>query len=266
MSASNPITILLLHGAWHGPWCWKDQIPELQKLGYAVETIHLPCTHGVAGKTQFDDADAARSLLETLVSTGKRVVVVAHSYAGPIGSAAIIGLSEQERAAKSLPGGVVGLVALCAFLFPGGMDQGAVIRELGGLPYVVWDSPSEGLFVPKDSRNLFFPPDVPQDRIDWALPQLVPQSMAASMGIVPPQVWQEDAGHYADKLGYIFCTDDTAVPFEQQKAMVEGAGGKDKWTTRELQGSSHSPFFSRPHEVASVVHEMIQQFHKSTTS
>ncbi|OAR00468.1 hypothetical protein LLEC1_05558, partial [Akanthomyces lecanii] len=133
MPASNQITIVLLHGAWHGPWCWKDQIPELHKLGYAVETIHLPCTHGVAGKTQFDDADAARSLLETLVSAGKRVVVVAHSYAGPIGNAAIIGLSERERAAKSLPGGVVGLIALCAFLFPGGMDQGAVIRGLGGL-------------------------------------------------------------------------------------------------------------------------------------
>lgn len=266
MSASNPITILLLHGAWHGPWCWKYQTPALQKLGYAVETIHLPCTHGVAGVTQSDDAHAVRSLLETLVSAGKRVAVVAHSYAGSIGSAAIIGLSEQERAAKSLPGGVVGLIALCAFLFPGGMDKGAVIKKMGGLSYVDWDSPSEGLFVTKDPRSLFFAPDVPQDRIDWAVPQLLPQSMVANTGIVPPQAWQEDADNYAGKWGYIFCTDDTTVPLKQQKAMVEGAGGEDKWITRELQGSSHSPFLSRPDEVAAAVHEIVQQFHKSTAN
>ncbi len=263
MSASNAITILLVHGAWHGPWCWKDQIPELQKIGYEVETVHLPSTHSIAGKTQFDDADAVRALLETLVSAGKRVVVVAHSYGGPIGSAAIIGLSEQERAAKSLPGGVVGLIALCAFIFPGGMDQGAVIRQMNGLPYVIWDSPSEGLFLPKDPRAMFYPPDVPQDRVEWAVAQLQPQSTAANMGIVPPQAWQDDAAHYAHRLGYIACTEDNVIPLETQMAMVDGAGGKEGWIVRELKGASHSPFLSRPQEVAAAVHELVEQFQKS---
>ncbi|KAM3535376.1 hypothetical protein MY4038_001430 [Beauveria bassiana] len=265
MSPTEAVTIVLVHGAWHGPWCWKHQIPELQKFGYQVETIHLPSAQGIAGKTQYDDANAVRVLLETLLSAGKRVVVVGHSYAGPIGCAAMIGLSEQERAGKQLAGGVLGLLALCAFLFPGGMDQGAEIRRMNGLPYVVWDSPSDGLFVPKDPQSMFFPPDVPQDRADWAIPQLRPQSMAANMGIVPPQAWQEDADHYAGKLGYIVCTDDNLVSFENQMAFVDGAGGRDKWTVRELRGSSHSPFLSRPQEVASVVHEMIGQFSESTS-
>lgn len=264
MLTSDPITILLIHGAWHGPWCWNDQIPELQKLGYDVETVHLPSTQGIAGKTQFDDCDTVRACLEALLSAGKRVVVVAHSYGGPIGSGAIIGLSEQERTAKNLPGGVEGFVALCAFMFPGGMDQGALIKANGGLPYVNWDSPSEGLFEPKDPRSMFFPPDVPDHRIDWAIAQLSPQSTAANTGIVPPQMWQEDADHYTGKLGYIMCTHDKVVPFPSQKAMIEGAGGSDKWITRELQGSGHSPFLARPQEVAAAVHELVQQFNNPT--
>ncbi|KAJ3496715.1 hypothetical protein NLG97_g2452 [Lecanicillium saksenae] len=260
MSSTDSISILLIHGAWHGPWCWKHQIPELEKIGYTTETVHLPSTHGIAGKTQFDDSNAVRSVLQTLLAAGKRVVVVAHSYGGPIGSAAIIGLSERERSAKNLPGGVIGYIALCAFIFPGGMDQGAAIDAQGGLPYVSWDAPSRGLFVPKDPRSMFFPPDVPQDRVDWAVPQLSPQSSAANTGIVPPQMWQDDVENYTGKLGYIICTDDVVVPVESQKAMIDGAGAAGRWITRELQGAGHSPFLSRPHEVASVVHELAQQF------
>ncbi|TQV91026.1 alpha/beta hydrolase superfamily protein [Cordyceps javanica] len=266
MSLSTSITILLVHGAWHGPWCWKFQIPELQKAGYDVETAHLPSARGVAGKTQPDDVEAVRSVLDPLLEAGKRVVVLAHSYGGPIGSAAVLGRSERERAAKQLPGGVVGLVCLCAFILPGGMDQGAAIKAQGGLPGLAWDSPSDGLFVPKDPRGFLFSPDCAPDHIDWALPQLRPQSMAANMGIVPPQAWQEDAENYANRLGYIACTDDEAVPYADEMAMLNGAGGKEKWILRELQGSGHSPFLSRPQELATVIHEIVEQFQKATAS
>lgn len=263
MTTSNALTAVLLHGAWHGPWCWEFQVPELSALGYDVETVHLPSTQGVAGKTQWDDANAVRGVLEQLLAAGKRVVVLAHSYAGAIGGAAIIGLSEKERAAKNLPGGVVGLVHLCAYVFPGGMDQGAVIKGMGGLPYVTWDSPSEGLFTPKDPRNMFFRPDVSEERIEWSVRQLSPQSTAATTGIVPPQAWQDDS-HFATRFGYILCTEDTAIPLGQQTAMIEGAGGKDTWVTRALEGSSHSPFLSRPRDVAIAFNEIVQVFETSS--
>ncbi|OAA72458.1 hypothetical protein ISF_01531 [Cordyceps fumosorosea ARSEF 2679] len=262
MSANTRLAIVLVHGAWHGPWCWRDQVPELQKLGYDVETAHLPSAQGIVGTTQHDDAAAVRAVLEPLLSAGKRVIVVAHSYGGPIGSAAVVGLSERQRRAASLPGGVLGLVCLCAFIFPGGMDQGAAIEAAGDLRYVVWDDPAEGLFVPRDPRAMFFPPDTSPEDTDWAVPQLRPQSMAANKGIVPPQAWQEDAEHYAGRLGYVACTEDRAVPFEDQKAMIAGAGGAEKWIVRELKGSGHSPFFSRPQEVASVLHGIVEQFQK----
>ncbi|KAJ5511085.1 hypothetical protein N7453_003188 [Penicillium expansum] len=234
MSSDTKPTIILVHGAWHGSWCWKFQIPELEALGYVVETVDLPCVSGVVGTTQFDDAAQVRSVVESQTAMGKRVVLLAHSYGGPIASAAIKGLSEN---------GVLGMIALSAFIFPGGMDQGAVIRNIGRLPYVTWDVPSE---------------DAPSDRIEWAVPQLRPQSMAANMGIVPPQAWQDDS--YTGRLGYIRCTADVVIPIEQQDAMIAGAGSQGKWVVRTLKGSGHSPFLSRPHEVAAALDEIINDF------
>jgi len=259
MSPDSRPTVLLVHGAWHGSWCWKFQIPELERLGYATETVDLPCTSGTAGKTQFDDAAAVRSALESLLALGKRVVVVAHSYGGPMACGAIAGLSEVDRGAKGLPGGVLGMIALCAYVFPGGMDQGAAIKSLGGLPYVDWDTPAEGLFQCKDPRGMFFPPDVSEDMVEWALPQLQPQSMAANMGIVPPQAWQDDR-NYDGLLGYIRTPNDPIIPIADQDAMVAGAGGADKWVVRTLEGSGHSPFLSRPRDVASAVDEIVTEF------
>ena len=249
MSSTTKPTIILVHGAWHGSWCWQYQIPALKALKYTVEAVDLPSVSGIAGITQSDDAAHVRSIVESQISLGKRVVVLAHSYRGPIASAAIKGLSDE---------GVLGLIALCAYVFPGGMDQGAAIREIGDLPYVTWDVPSEGLFVAKDPRSLFFPPDTPADRIDWAVPQLRPQSMAANMGIVPPQAWQDDS--YFGRLGYIRCTADAINPIAQQDSMVASAGGREKWVIRTLEGSGHSPFLSRPHEVATAVEEIINDF------
>ncbi|CAI7642915.1 unnamed protein product [Penicillium palitans] len=249
MSSMTKPTIILVHGAWHGSWCWKFQISALEALGYAVEAVDLPCVSGIPGTTQFDDADHVRSVVESQISMSKRVIVLAHSYGGPIASAAIQGLSDK---------GVLGMIALSAFIFPGGMDQGTAIRDIGGLPYAMWDVPSEGLFQTKDPQSLFFPPDVSADLVDWAVPQLRPQSMAANMGIVPPQSWEDDS--YTGRLGYIRCTGDVVIPIGQQDAMVEGAGGQGKWVVRTLEGSGHSPFLSRPREVAAALEEIVNAF------
>lgn len=252
MSNAVKPTILLVHGAFHGSWCWKLLLPRLVALGYQTETLDMPCASGIPGSTQFDDATHVRSIVDSLLSKGKRVVILAHSYGGLIASSALTGLSENNN------GTLIGLIDLCAFILPRGIDHGAVIRSLGGSPYMDWDTPAEGLFVTKDPKNMFYAPDVPEDLAEWAIAQLRPQSMAATNGTVPPQAWQDD--NYTGQLGYIRCTADSAVPLEEQDKMVEGAGGRERWVTRTLEGSGHSPFLSRPDQLAAVIDEIVKEF------
>ena len=34
--------IVLIHGAWHGPWCWDDVAADLRRRGHEVEAVTLP--------------------------------------------------------------------------------------------------------------------------------------------------------------------------------------------------------------------------------
>ena len=45
-------TFALVHGAWHGAWCWEQLTPELEALGHRVIAMDLPCDDGAA---TFDD-------------------------------------------------------------------------------------------------------------------------------------------------------------------------------------------------------------------
>ncbi|KAH8889090.1 alpha/beta-hydrolase [Thozetella sp. PMI_491] len=255
MSAISDIAMLLVHGAWHGSWCWKDQIPALKARGYStIETVDMACTSGKVGTKQFDDEASIRADIEPLLAAGKRVVVVGHSYGGQIAGAA--------RVSNGEVGGVVGLVVLCGYIVPGGMDQGAVIEAMGGLPYVDWDTPSPGFFFPKDAAGFFYPKDgdMNEEQTAWALPQLRPQSSATNLGIVPPQAWQDPK--YAGGFVYIRCTDDKIITIGKQDGMVASAGGEGEWIIRTLEGLGHLPQLSRPQDVATAFDEIMKEFIK----
>lgn len=33
---------LLVHGSWHGAWCWRDVLPLLREMGHDAKAIDLP--------------------------------------------------------------------------------------------------------------------------------------------------------------------------------------------------------------------------------
>lgn len=102
-------TFVLVHGAWHGGWCWQWLTPRLRAAGHAVvaptltglgERAHL-LTPEVDLDTHIRDITA---LLE--YDDLERVVLVGHSYGGMV----IAGVAAQ------VPERVIGLVYLDAFL------------------------------------------------------------------------------------------------------------------------------------------------------
>ena len=81
-------TAVLIHGAWHGAWCWDLVADELGAQGVTVFAPDLPLA-GLAA-----DAAIARAALK---SAGDEVVVCAHSYGGLVVSDAARGLSNVQH-------------------------------------------------------------------------------------------------------------------------------------------------------------------------
>ena len=70
--------LLLVHGAWHGAWCWQPVIQRLRADGISVVAVDLPFT------SFEDDVDAIR---QAAVGLGPELVLCGHSYGGRLVSA-----------------------------------------------------------------------------------------------------------------------------------------------------------------------------------
>lgn len=78
-------TFVLIHGAWHGGWCWDRVVPLLERAGHEViaptlgglgDRTHLLSRH-INLSTHIDD------IVNHIVSTGLQdITLVGHSYGG----------------------------------------------------------------------------------------------------------------------------------------------------------------------------------------
>ena len=89
---SAPKTFLLVHGAWHGGWCWRRVADLLQKRGHKVFT---PTFTGVGERSHLMSKDIVLDThITDIVNVIKwedlnNVCLVVHSYGGWPGSGAI---------------------------------------------------------------------------------------------------------------------------------------------------------------------------------
>ena len=79
---------LLVHGAWHGAWCWEAVATALEGRGHFVAIPTLPgldvATQARAGS--FGLADHISAVSTAIDHIPGRLILVAHSYAGMTGS------------------------------------------------------------------------------------------------------------------------------------------------------------------------------------
>lgn len=126
--ASKKPTILLIPGSFHPPSLWKGIQDPLHKAGYRTSTLPL-LSNDQLPETKENitelEAEAIHGHVATLLDSGEDVLVVMHSYGGVPGTQGMKGLSKDERRKAGKPGGVVGLVYLCAFM----LWEGARILE-----------------------------------------------------------------------------------------------------------------------------------------
>ena len=117
-SAEKP-TIVFVHGAWHNPSCWDGVRKSLEEYSYPTVAVELPSVGQKPPVTShLEDTAVVRKELERLIlSEGREVILVMHSYGGVAGSGAVSGL---EKATRQDKGGVTQCVFITAFLVPKG--------------------------------------------------------------------------------------------------------------------------------------------------
>lgn len=81
---------LLVHGAWHGAWCWQRVVPGLIRAGHCAHALTLT---GVGERAHLlsPDIDLETHIQDVMSAMDAEelddVVLVVHSYAGMLGTA-----------------------------------------------------------------------------------------------------------------------------------------------------------------------------------
>ncbi|SNS97366.1 alpha/beta fold hydrolase [Antarctobacter heliothermus] len=232
--------ILLIHGAAHGAWCWRDTLPALTALGHEVRAIDLP-SHGddptPAGEVTLEDY--GRAIIDTLDGP---TVLVGHSMAG----------YAITQAAEMDPTHIAGLVYLCAYDPWPGLGLAQMRMEADEQPLLPAIRMAEDrlsfTFDPDMSSDLFYH-DCPSETVAYALDNICPQSVAASN--TPVDLTENSR---ALPRSYIICAKDRAIPPAFQCVM---ASRFDPTRVANLP-SGHSPFFSMPDALARTIDTLVK--------
>jgi pimeloyl-ACP methyl ester carboxylesterase len=216
-------TLVLVHGAWHGPWAWRRLVEELPDLD--VRTVALPSVgpDPTALGDLRTDAEAVRAAVTVVDGP---VLVCAHCYGGVAATEGLAGVPN-----------VVGLVYLCAFQ----LDLGDSLLGAVGCAPSWWDvHEAEGYVDPLRPAEVFYA-DVNPHTARGAIDRLGHHSLAAFAQPLTRAAWRTIPSTY------VLCEQDAAIPIGAQEAMAERAGRVLRMPT------SHSPFLSRPAQLAGVL-------------
>jgi len=73
---------VLIHGAWHGGWCWEKVVRELEARGHSAEAPTMPGMNPGDDRSRVAFDDYRKTIAEALGSRPEPAVLVGHSSAG----------------------------------------------------------------------------------------------------------------------------------------------------------------------------------------
>jgi pimeloyl-ACP methyl ester carboxylesterase len=229
-------TFVLVHGAWHGGWCWEKLVPLLEARGHRAVAPDLP-GHG-ADRTptaQVTLESCAERVRAAIAAQPEPVVLVGHSMGGVVITAA----------AELIPERVRTLVYLTAFLVAPGE---ALLAAAGNDPEtalagnLVFAPDGVSAEVKPDAIRPAFYAQCSDADAERAQARLVPQ--AAAVFSTPVRYTPERAGRIPRV--YIECTRDRAIGISVQRRM-HAARPCAKVLSLD---TDHSPFYSTPEALA----------------
>ena len=228
-------SFVLVHGAWHGAWCWEAVVPLLAARGHRVRAIDLP-GHGrdpqPPGTVSWDDY--MRRMGETIAASEEPPILVGHSLGGAVITGAADRWPERIRA----------LVYLCAML-PDGPDFMTRFQPTSLLTGAMRPSADGSVMElePSIIREAFYHDcsDADAARAESLLRPQPAGAFGMSFELLPER-FGRISRHYVE------CLQDRAIDIASQRAMQ----AKQPCTVHTLD-ASHSPFLSMPGRLADVL-------------
>jgi pimeloyl-ACP methyl ester carboxylesterase len=229
-------TFVLIHGAWHGAWCWEKVVPLLEAEGHRVVAPDLP-GHG-SDPTPLSEVTLqhyADRVCEVLAAESEPVILVGHSMGG-------IAITQ---AAETCPERIQALGYLCAFLPSNGESLQHWAEQMGEslvAPNMVLAEDQTSATVSDEFIIKAFYEDCDPEVADQAKSRLQPQAVAPI--VTPVSTSEENFGRV--RRHYIECLQDRAIPIGSQRAMQEALPCQSVLS----MNTSHSPFLSAPEVLA----------------
>jgi pimeloyl-ACP methyl ester carboxylesterase len=244
------LRFVLIHGGFHGAWCWSRTIPELERLGHEAIAIDVP-GHGERRDERSTCADR-RDAIVSVLQPGD--VLVGHSGGG----------YDITIAADVVPELVSHVVYLAAGL---PLEGRPIIEATGGVAERRDDGTMEVKQLMTDETGMlrfirpnangrmecvdfhgvrdFFYHDCDEGTSRWAFEQLTP-APGGEYSLEPvsvPRFWEADLPR-----SYLLCLQDRAKPRSMSDEVARRLG-----VVPLTIDASHSPFLSRPGELAELL-------------
>ena len=227
-------TFVLVHGAWHGGWCWERLVPALATAGHRAITMDLPVSDGTA------------TLADYAATVGRVVpdepcVLVGHSLGSVVGP-----LVAAEHAQ------VQHVVFLC------GVVPKLDARPWDGTPRMEAPGAFDGLIEHPDgsttwadaeaARRAFYGHCAASDAT-WAFKNLRAQNNTSLWKTPYPLTTWPDARYSA-----ISCTDDAAVTLAFSRHVC-----RERLDIEPIEiPGDHSPFLADPVLLADVLGALVR--------
>jgi pimeloyl-ACP methyl ester carboxylesterase len=245
---------ILVHGMFHGGWCWDRLKRRLEADGH---NVYAPDLAGCgADRTPPETVTLqhwAESIAELVRSAPSPAIVVGHSRGGLVIS----------QAAELASDRIAALVYLTAILLPDGaapMSLPQIMQEQGFVddrPFVAPRVNAErtAMLPPEGAEELFYGPCSAEDRA-WGAPQIGHEPIAPLM--TPLAISEERWGSIPRV--YIETTDDRVLPIAAQRAMVARSGA----TEVHSLAADHMPILTHVEELAAMLDDIAHRYGKAS--
>jgi pimeloyl-ACP methyl ester carboxylesterase len=235
---NHKATYVLVHGAWHGSWCWKSVRAALQSAGHNVFT---PTLTGLGERWHLNSAAIDLSThIADIVNLIKweelsDVVLCGHSYGGSVN----IGVADH------IPDRIRALVFLDAFVLENGESLMDIVPpEVAQAIRKQARATGEGWKVNPPPAHLLGVRDAHDAA--WVDAQCTPQAIATLEERIKLTGNPEDI----KDIGYVFPTEcHPNLLISHERAKAKG------WKMRTIDNSAHELMIDHPQELAEFLLE-----------